>query len=76
MSAGEAWFGEVSRRKMARRILNPRHPQTPLHLRRICGVCAHFDGTLRKGGQVDCLKLKIKVRAPHGAADCAQWVRK
>jgi hypothetical protein len=76
MSGTVDWFGEVSRRKMMRRVQDPRAPQTPFHLRRICGVCAHFDGTLRSGGQVDCLKFKIKVRAPHGAAQCAEWARK
>lgn len=53
----------------------PRNPFCPLHLRRICGVCAHFRGP-RIRSEGDCDKYRGKTRGTACAADCPDWSRK
>lgn len=63
-------------------LVRPRPPeQSPfssscrLALRRICGVCAHFDGaSMRDAGT--CLKFSAAVTGPQSAAGCDLWSRK
>jgi hypothetical protein len=53
----------------------PLNPSCPIHLRRICGVCAFFDGDgIRSRGH--CQKFDQAVNGPRSAADCAVWTRK
>jgi hypothetical protein len=58
-----------------RRQIHPRHLTCPMHLRRICGVCAFFDGeSMRSHG--DCQKHEFRVSGRASAADCDDWGRK
>lgn len=54
-----------------------RHPLTsrcPLHLRRVCGVCTHYDGNLRDTGT--CTRFGGDRRGGQSAADCDDWERR
>lgn len=42
--------------------------------RRICGVCAHFDGQMRETGR--CTRFQVPVRGPAKAWKCDAWTRK
>ena len=53
---------------------NPLSGSCKLSLRRVCGVCVHFDGDLRAGGT--CARFKLEVEGRAGARDCASWARK
>ncbi|KQI66953.1 hypothetical protein AN189_18020 [Loktanella sp. 3ANDIMAR09] len=54
---------------------NPRSGRCPMHLRRICGVCARFDGdTMRSRGR--CAEYGAPVSGAQSAADCTFWARK
>lgn len=55
---------------------NPRHWMCKLAHRRICGVCAHFDGNLKDKGQRPCKALGIVRHALSGASDCRRFERK
>lgn len=65
---------------MARLPIPPReiHPKAhncPIHLRRICGVCARFEGaTMRSRG--NCTYLREPVMGLSSAAECEKWTRK
>ncbi len=56
---------------------NPFDPRCQLHLQRICGTCAHFQGDLRGGprhGVCGYFQLAKDCRA--SAARCSRWERK
>lgn len=53
---------------------NPHSPTCSLHLRRVCGVCPHFDGPLRGKGR--CRLLDFEGRGGRSAHDCEHWSRK
>lgn len=55
---------------------NPHNPQCPLHLRRVCGVCTHFDGPLKSEEKRACTALQITTRAARTAKDCRRFERK
>lgn len=59
-------------------ILLPRrhHPRTlicPRHLKRICGTCVHFTGTLRTNG--GCAAWPEDRSPLSSARDCDLWTR-
>ena len=54
---------------------NPLTPGCPMHLRRVCGVCAHFGGG-KIVSEGPCAKLGGDVRGGRNAAECADWSRK
>lgn len=54
---------------------NPRLASCPLHLRRVCGTCASFEGELR-GGPAPCSKFALLMRPDRGADHCDRWERK
>lgn len=56
--------------------LKPLHPACPLHLRRICGTCAHFAGELRGAERAPCEKFAQMVSPTRGASGCGAWSRK
>lgn len=59
-----------------RRAVMPNDAGSPLHLRRICGTCAHFQGDLRLGHPVHpCAKFGAPVHRLASAAGCAPWTR-
>lgn len=45
-------------------------------LRRVCGVCAHFDGTLSEVGARPCAALGINTGAGKDAGKCRRFTRK
>ncbi len=63
-------------RTFSHRQNDPRDPKCPMHLRRICGTCAHFDGHLRQAGRALCKKFDVEQSPSKGAKNCKQWVRK
>lgn len=74
---GDLDFDELSgRTRFTPRALDPRGPACPLHLRRICGTCAHFDGALRDAGPRRCTRFEVEVTAARPAAKCKSWGRK
>lgn len=57
---------------------NPMAPQCPLHLRRVCGVCVHFerrDPAAGIGSQGQCPKFGRTLRGNTSAAECEFWTR-
>lgn len=67
----------VEGRQLTRRKINPRDPQCPLHLRRICGTCAAFPAGAGMGARNQkCDALKITVNGLRDAAGCRRWARK
>jgi hypothetical protein len=58
------------------RQLNPLDPRTPLHMRRVCGVCTSFAGTLKDTGKRPCAAFCVDVTATQSAAECPRWSRK
>lgn len=46
----------------------------PLHLKRVCGVCTHFDGDLRGDGV--CRKMAVALRGRADPGDCLFWERR
>jgi len=63
-------------RTFAKRLDDPRDPKCPMHLRRICGTCDHFDGHLRQAGRALCKVFDVEQSPSKGAKNCKQWVRK
>lgn len=64
---------------------NPRDPRCLLHLQRICGTCAAYQGALRPPrighdpdayNRADCERLGIEVHRLGRAWDCPRWERK
>lgn len=54
---------------------NPRADNCPLHLRRICGVCRHFEGAHLRD-VANCARHGVHMRGVAGAQDCPDWERK
>lgn len=57
------------------RIHNPHEIGCPLALRRVCGVCKHFDGELRGRGFCADQSKSVKGNGVR-AESCAKWTRK
>lgn len=55
---------------------NPLSPTCKLHLRRICGTCAHFDGELRQAACAICTIFRAKRHPMKSASKCDRWTRK
>jgi hypothetical protein len=56
---------------------NPRDGRCQLHLQRICGTCAHFQGTLRGAGDVaTCAFFQLAKHRRASAASCTRWSRR
>ena len=64
---------------------NPRGAHCPLHLRRICGACAHYQGQLRpvrdghdtaRHDTAACAALVVTVHRLSDAGHCRRWERK
>ncbi|MFG6549758.1 hypothetical protein ACGYLV_11915 [Sulfitobacter sp. M21595] len=55
---------------------NPLSPTCKLHLRRICGTCAHFDGELRQAACAMCTIFRAKRHLMKSAGKCDRWTRK
>ena len=53
---------------------NPKSGTCATHLRRICGTCAQWTGSLRGAG--DCPLYAVSGEASANARDCADWSRK
>lgn len=54
---------------------NPLHPNCPLHLRRCCGVCVHFEGSIVRT-TARCAKFDVQQAGGTSAAQCDYWSRK
>jgi len=61
---------------------NPRLASCKLHLRRICGTCAHYQGPLWPDRQhppgparASCTALQITTGRTTSAQDCKSWIR-
>jgi hypothetical protein len=57
-----------------RRVHRPLAATCPLHLRRVCGVCPHFDGELRGPGR--CREFGFSANGWRDARDCGLWERR
>lgn len=56
---------------------NPRDGRCKLHLQRICGTCAHFQGDLRTGpAAAQCGYFQIEKARQARAWTCHRWQRK
>lgn len=55
---------------------NPLSPTCKLHLRRICGTCAHFDGELRQAACARCTIFRAERHPMKSASKCDRWTRK
>lgn len=79
MSIGEREFVTDQGRRLPFRpgALDPRNPNCPAHLRRLCGNCEGFppEAEMRAAGQF-CAKLQIRVNGSSSADKCNLWVRK
>ncbi|MGR3498794.1 MAG: hypothetical protein ACU0E9_07870 [Limimaricola soesokkakensis] len=60
----------------AARRKHPKHPACPTALRRICGVCTHFDGDLSSQGGRRCTLRDLNVTAGRPAGKCKRWSRR
>lgn len=58
------------------RAVDPRDPRCPLHLRRVCGVCPHFAGTLAADATARCDHLAREIRADRNPGGCPKWSRR
>lgn len=77
MSAGFTPLNAYGRRLILRRSeANPYSSRCPLHLRRICGTCAHFDGHLRQDAPAACTAFSVTVTPTENAWACERWTRK
>lgn len=63
-------------RNLASREIDPRDPKCPLHLRRICGTCTHFEGRLRQAAPAKCGKIGHSPKPQKRADACKFWARK
>lgn len=68
---------------MSQNVVRPRDTQdrglganAPLHLRRICGTCKHFEGTMRQVAPAGCALHGGLGSARASAAECEDWARR
>ena len=56
---------------------DPKMPNCPIGLQRICGTCSSFppDAEVRAKAQ-PCATRKVNVDGPRNAASCSHWSRK
>lgn len=58
---------------------NPRDTRCKLHLRRICGTCTHYQGSLRGSDGVNaalCARFNVQKGRSTQARNCRAWSRK
>lgn len=63
-------------RRLTLRENDPRNPACPRHLKRICGVCTHFAGTLDAEDPAACAAWQTAVTAGRNAAKCHRFARR
>lgn len=61
---------------LTRRVEHPLARSCPLHLRRICGTCTHFEGHLRQAERGRCARIGHDPSPLKSAANCKFWARK
>jgi len=66
----------ASRFRLRDPIENPLMRSCKLHLRRVCGVCADFDGELRQEGEGMCRRHAAPTGPRRDARDCPDFDRK
>lgn len=74
MSADPSFFRPTT--PLRAKEAHPLNPRCPMHLRRVCGVCVHFEGGLRDAKPARCA-IWDRLAMPGRRADtCRHFERK